>query len=915
MSKSKRSNNSRHFEKELAIEHLLKFQLRGRSVSCYVLKTPSNPNLLQFVFGWAAIGIHTTLSEERESLIFDALQRGLSDIPVGESLTVYFDSYNSDRDRQQELQNIYDTVSTQELKFLAMSDKARVQELSGLGLRKPKSLRFFATHTIQGTDQSDDNIEKALVWLQTVIKGATRQDKQIDKDHYEQLFSRAFIDGFLNWEQLLLTRMGLDLRPLSDVELWQSLWDQFNLSPAPPIPHLLIMKESGLEEQYDSDIHIKTKLLSDFIPFADRSFVHLKNEYTAVLTFIEKPGGWASKGKQMRYLWDVFARDSVINTTAVCQFTRANEDFVKNSMQRLTKQSIIESKASVNSNNVNVTASKKESKSIEAQEAIYDGAVPINVAVVFLIRRPNLELLDDACRYFSSCFSRPAWIERESEYAWLIWKQTLPISFGRLLSKPFNRSHIYFSDEAVAFTSMVMPKSLDKSGLELISEEGGMPIFIDITKHRNIAIFGTTRSGKSVFISAVLNQALYHDQQIVVLDYPKPDGSSTFTDYTAFLGSIGAYFDIGKESSNIFELPDLRSFDSVQVADRLQETKSFVLTALLTMVYGSGQNDLSSSERQTRSLIRSFLVPVVDGFYQDPSINLRFERAIADGFGSEAWQETPTLSDFYQYFLSFGRSNIQADLSVEQNGDIDKAINLIIIRLKFWMSSPVGQAISRPSTFRSDSKLLVFALRNLSESEDAAILVLSAYSAALRRSLASTASIFFVDEFSLLSDDFPAISEMVGKLCANGAKSGIKVIISAQDPDAIGRSALSSKILQNLSTILVGRIKSTAIDSFQRILKYPKEVIQQNAEERFYPKRELVYSQWLLDDAGTHTFVRFYPSYVQLGVVANNPDEQVARTAYMADSANPFKGLANFTNELVSSLKDNRPIQLPKEKK
>ncbi|MCA6531332.1 MAG: hypothetical protein IM566_23330 [Pseudanabaena sp. M152S2SP2A07QC] len=40
--------------------------------------------------------------------------------------------------------------------------------------------------------------------------------------------------------------------------------------------------------------------------------------------------------------------------------------------------------------------------------------------------------------------------------------------------------------------------------------------------------------------------------------------------------------------------------------------------------------------------------------------------------------------------------------------------------------------------------------------------------------------------------------------------------------------------------------------------------------------------------------------YIQLGVVANNPDEQEARTAYMDSLKDPYKGLASFSREYHS---------------
>jgi len=127
-----------------------------------------------------------------------------------------------------------------------MGEKARVQELSSLGLRKPKFLRVYATYTVKGSAvATSDPLEKALAWIQKVSQGFGT-DSQLEQEQYEQMFARAFTDGFLNWEQILTTRMGLDLCPLTDYELWEELWNRFNSTPPPPVPQLLVMNESGL---------------------------------------------------------------------------------------------------------------------------------------------------------------------------------------------------------------------------------------------------------------------------------------------------------------------------------------------------------------------------------------------------------------------------------------------------------------------------------------------------------------------------------------------------------------------------------------------------------------------------------------------------------------------------------------------
>jgi hypothetical protein len=449
--------------------------------------------------------------------------------------------------------------------------------------------------------------------------------------------------------------------------------------------------------------------------------------------------------------------------------------------------------------------------------------------------------------------------------------------------------------------SLVCPRECDRSGFELLTEEGGVPLYLDLFgQHRNLGVFATTRAGKSVLVSGILTQALAQRMPIVALDFPKPDGTSTFTDYTDFMGKDGAYFDIGSESNNLFELPDLRSLPLKEQQERFEDYKSFLEGALMTMIIGG-----TAESQMFRNTVRSLVVILLDQFFKDAEIGDRYERAIAGGFGSAAWDEMPTLKDFLP-FCELHRLEL-----TEVSDETVKAMGQIKLQLKFWITSRVGKAISAPSSFPTDARLLVFALRNLNDDADAAVLALSAYSAALRRALASPRSIFFIDESPILFQ-FDEISALVARLCANGAKAGVRVILSGQDPDTIAKSPSASKILQNLSTRLVGRIQPTAINSFVKYLDYPEEIISRNATESFFPKRESIYSQWLLDDSGVYTYCRFYPSYLQLAAVANNTDEQAARDAYMAlYPGDRFRGLAAFATEMVAALRDGRPIRLP----
>lgn len=883
---------------------MLRVAFNRRDIGAYILTKGSQKDRYCFVFGFECRGIHSTLRAEQIDTIFNNIEAGLKDIPSGEKMTLHLGSFISDQQRQQELATLAKNSISPDIKYLLMAERARAKELTKSGIRKPKFLRIYVTYTVEpNAANADDLIEKLLArteswWLK--FKGDI---SEVENQRLETLITNAYKQGFSRWEQLLGNKMGLDIKPLTATQLWAEIWKRFNDTPPIEIPQLLTLDETGLKEQVYSDlastkllvdnIHSTTLLMDTGVPCADRKWVNINNRYIGALTFLEKPGGWADKTSQLRYLWELLSRETVVDTEIFCQLTAANPALVKTTLQRVLKQSNMTAlMAQEKSKTIDVNAQLKLKKSVAAQEQLYEGAVPIYTGIAIFVHRPSIEQLDEATRYIENCFQRPAKVIRETEYAWKIWLQSLPIVWEGLLVKPFNRRQLYLTSEVPGLMPLVLTRKGDTQGFELIASEGGTPVHLDLfTQHKNLALFATTRAGKSVLVSGILTQALAHNIPVVALDFPKPDGTSTFTDYTEFMESNGAYFDISKQSNNLFEQPDLRSLTPEAQRDRILDYTAFLESALITMVLGS-----STENQLLGQTVRSLINLALTAFFQDLSIQKRYHQAMLEGFGSPAWQKTPTLKDFLSFCTP---EHLQLD-SVSSR--VEDALSQIQLRLRFWLSSRVGQAISAPSSFRTDAKLLVFALRNLSDSEDAAVLSLSAYSAALRRALSSPASIFFIDEAPILFE-FDQIANLVGRICANGAKAGIRVILSAQDPDTIAKSKAAAKILQNLTTRLIGRIQPVAVDSFVDILKYPKEIIARNASESFFPRKEGIYSQWLLDDNGIYTFCRYYPGYEQLAVVANNPHEQTARQQVMQQHTDKYEAISVFARQLVASLR------------
>jgi hypothetical protein len=256
------------------------------------------------------------------------------------------------------------------------------------------------------------------------------------------------------------------------------------------------------------------------------------------------------------------------------------------------------------------------------------------------------------------------------------------------------------------------------------------------------------------------------------------------------------------------ELPDLSAFDEKERRERMADYTDFLESALMTMIFGAGEAT-TSEDRTFRQTLRSMIGPAIRKFFDDPTIAQRYAAAIRCGIGTTAWDDTPTIVDFLSYFRRHGTE----DLSEEARQDLTttRAMSHIERQLTFWVNSRVGMAISRPSTFKTDNPLLVFALRGLSDAEDASVLALSAYSAALRRTLSHRESVFSIDEFSVLME-WQQIAALIARLCANGAKAGIRIFLAAQDPNTLLNSASGPKIIQNISLRLIGRIQPVAIE-------------------------------------------------------------------------------------------------------
>jgi hypothetical protein len=431
-----------------------------------------------------------------------------------------------------------------------------------------------------------------------------------------------------------------------------------------------------------------------------------------------------------------------------------------------------------------------------------------------------------------------------------------------------------------------------------LTGRGGKPIYIDLFHHQigRALITGTSGSGKSVLGWRFALEALANNIPVVGMDISS-SGNSTFKTAIELLGDQGAYYDISSGSSNLLEPPDLRRFDKLERDRRMESWKDFIRRALSAISMGKIHNPHLAQR------VDALLIRALDVFLRDPEIITRYNRAFEMGWRSPEWQQIPTLPDFIK-FCTRERLNLRSFEDLDRH-----SLNQIQSQVSALLASRLGKAIARPSTFSPEPAIKFFALSGLTNEQDAYLMAINAHAACIRNALSHPRSLFIGDELSVLlrRDGF---AQIVGETCATGRKDGIAVLLLSQDPDTICECSAGSQIMQNINYRITGRITSSGINSFQRYLGYPPNIISQNATEAFLPRSSDLYSCWLLELGGRFWRTRFYPGELMLASVANNQDEREARDRVMAQySLTPkgrLMGLKAFADEYIPALREGK---------
>lgn len=875
-------------EGELSLVTHVDFGCDGRRFGAYLLRMGETKYRL--VFGFDTQGIHPNLPHEQVKPIYDRLSGGFKDLPEGEVMTMHMKSFVDNQARLAELQTTIDRCESEVLQHILVTEQKRTQTLTEKGLRKPKSLRIFVTYTFDPeADVKDDGVgafSKGVYNFFAKFSGA----EKIAKTREFVGFLEAGANSFYRWEQILNNKMGLGASPLTVQDMWGDLWSRLNATPAPPVPQTIFFDGLNIREEIDRRLHPLSILIDNesSLPTTDYRWIRAKNKFVGVMGMLDNPDQWDRRIDALNYIWQKLGEDSVYDTEIITQISKESPNQSRKKLKDITDEEIYKATKSAADGEVNVAAQINAQEAVDAQAILHRGDFCLKIASTWLVHRDTVEELDRSCNYLCSLFLHPANLHREYTYTWTTWLQTFPVCWDFLLNYPWDRRGEVFTNCAPGTVPLTLIDTQDRSGFELISEDGGVPIYIDIINHHHHLLWlAKTRMGKSVAITGMLNGVLANGIPVTIVDCPPTKEASTFKDYTKLLG--GAYFDVKTESSNIFELPELSHLSAADREDRRKDYEDFLLEILQMLVLGSSPNQIDPI---FRDLVRLLLILVMDKFFAAREIKTRYAAAKQQGLGSEAWQQYPILEDFIA-FCSPERINVGDGKQIE-------ALRYISSKLTSVTRSPIGQALCRPSTFETDAQLFVMALRGVANAEDMAVLGMVVYGTALRRAYGASKSVLFMDEAAVLLK-FPALSLQIGKLCAIGAKAGIRVMLAAQEPQSIAESAGAAQILANTDIKLVGGVESMVSDALINILKIPQELLAPNLTKSYAPNKAWAYSNWLLLDGQSFTRCRIYASPGALAAVVNNVPEVERRQELLAQAEHPILGLHLYATELTSS--------------
>ena len=551
------------------------------------------------------------------------------------------------------------------------------------------------------------------------------------------------------------------------------------------------------------------------------------------------------------------------------------KDVLQNS-QRNTGQSNQSLQMVENSKRLDGGAIYNTRKSLDAEMKIRDGGHTVRLGLMVIAYRRNKRLLDRALENVASLpiFSGGK-VERETGYFDSLFLESLPLTMESLLSgdpkkftERFDRRIRETTTAAVGLMPLILDSRPDKEGVEFLSRSGS-PMLVDPMgrqPHNHMMIVARTRAGKTVVVEEFVGNVLARpNTQAMIIDAGREDGSGSFDEVTSFYEC--SHFRAGQDSYNIFEIPDKSKMPPEKYQKASITYQKFILSALLMLT--TSLDDPSA----LKDAYEDVLTLLISAFLEQPSIKAQYEQAYKDGFGSEAWSNMPCLTTFEEFM------DIAVLPAESRNEDTEKAIRRMKVRLKALMQRQAGKALARPSTFRADKPLVVYALGGVQNNKDMVPALLAANASMLAQTFTRKKTYVVAEEATHLWQ-FPSYRTIVAEWFTGKAKSGVWICWVGQSLDILLQHKEANSILDNVGTTLVGWVKKSSLGSLAKAGLDP-ELIEPCVESTFNPPQQCenceYATQWLIETDGQYHFGLNYNDFASLGITMNSLDDVLLR--------------------------------------
>lgn len=104
-----------------------------------------------------------------------------------------------------------------------------------------------------------------------------------------------------------------------------------------------------------------------------------------------------------------------------------------------------------------------------------------------------------------------------------------------------------------------------------------------INTSKSFTFVGPSSNCKIAYVSKMLTEFIDAGRTVITIDFLQEDGTSSISEYADYFGSRATYIDVGSESNNIMQLPDMRKYsprDREYVDWYLNDYLRFLLSGL-----------------------------------------------------------------------------------------------------------------------------------------------------------------------------------------------------------------------------------------------------------------------------------------------------------------------------------------------